>query len=431
MHRVVVVGGGFGGLRVVRRLKSAPVEVTLVDQHNFHLFQPLLYQVATGALSPANIASPLRSLLRHQRNAQVLLAKVVDLDAAAHRLIFSDGEISYDTLVIAAGASYSYFGHDDWRSMAPGLKSIEDATEIRSRVLSAFESAERETDPAKVHDLLTFMIVGGGPTGVELAGALAEIARHTLKHDFRHINPGDATILLVEGGDRILPTFPPKLSEDAVRSLARLGVHVRTNCIVKEIAPHVVTLAGKDRTETVRTGVILWAAGVQAAPLSRAIATATGASLDRIGRLVVEPDLTLPGHSELFVIGDMANCSHQTGQPLPGVAPVAIQQGHYVADLIRARLAGTSSPPFEYRDKGSLATIGRRAAVVDFGWLQTGGLVAWILWLFIHLLLLARFENRVLVLIQWAWNYLTFGRAARLITVPPPQDEAPANPHDA
>lgn len=423
-HRVVIIGGGFGGLRAARYFKKAPVNVALVDQNNFHLFQPLLYQVATGTLSPANIAAPLRGILRHQKNVEVLMAQAVGLDAAGRRVKLADGELDYDTLIVAAGASYSYFHHDAWRPLAPGLKTIDDATDIRRRVLTAFEAAERERDPVRVRELLTFVIVGGGPTGVELAGALAEIARHTLKEDFRRINPADATIILVEGGSRLLSSFPEKLSADAVRCLGRIGVTVELNAFVKDVQPGKLELTCGAETKIIETRVVLWAAGVQAAPFAQALASATGAPTDRLGRLMIEPDLTLPGHPEIFVIGDMANFSHQGGKPLPGVAPVAIQQGAYAAQLILKRLAGKSLPPFHYQDKGSLATIGRSAAVADLGWIRLSGFPAWLLWLFLHLMLLVKFESRVLVFIQWVWNYFTFGRSARLITGPLPRVEA-------
>jgi NADH dehydrogenase len=415
-HHVVIVGGGFGGLYATRRLKRAPVRVTLLDRRNFHLFQPLLYQVATGALSPANIAAPLRAVLRRQANVVTLLAEVVDFNIAERQVILSDGQLSYDTLVVAAGGRHHYFGHDEWETLAPGLKTIEDATHIRRRVLLAFEAAERETDPERRQAWLTFVIVGGGPTGLELAGNIGELAHHTLRGNFRGMDPASARILLVEGTDRILPPYPPVLSAKAARQAERLGVTVRTGAIVTDIQPDAVTLRVGSQSDRVPARTVLWAAGVQASPLGARLAKATGAALDRAGRVVVGPDLTLPGHPEIFVIGDLANCT-QDGKPLPGVAPVAMQQGRYVADLIVRRLRGAAVPgPFRYRDHGSMATIGRAAAVADLGWLKLSGFPAWLAWLFIHLLYLVAFQNRFLVLSQWAWNYFTRNRAARLIT---------------
>jgi NADH dehydrogenase len=416
-HRVVIVGGGFGGLFTARALAHAPADVTLVDRRNFHLFQPLLYQVATGGLSPADIASPLRAVLRRQRNATVLLGQVTDLDPGARRLRFDAGGLDYDTLVLAAGARHHYFGHPEWEPLAPGLKTIEDATEIRRRILLAFESAEREDDPARRAAWLTFVIVGGGPTGVELAGALGEIANHTLRREFRRIDPRQARILLVEGAERILPPYAPRLSGRAEASLRRLGVQVLDATHVTEIRPDAVVVERAGASERIPTRVVLWAAGVQASPLGRLLHERTGAPLDRAGRVVVEPDLSLPGHPEIFVLGDLASFAHQTGAPLPGVAPVAMQQGRYVARLVLRRLRGQAPPgAFRYRDPGSLATIGRGAAVAQFGRLQLSGYPAWLAWLFVHLLNLVEFENRLLVLVQWAWSYWTWNRAARLIT---------------
>ena len=412
----MIVGGGFGGLQAARSLARAPVDVTLVDKRNFHLFQPLLYQVATGALSPANIASPLRAVLKRQKNARVLLGEVAGFDPAKRTVGLKDGEIPYDTLIVAAGAGHHYFGHDEWAKNAPGLKTVEDATGIRSRILGAFEAAELACDAGEVGRWLRFVVVGAGPTGVELAGALAEIARDTLRRDFRFIDPTDAEILLVEGGDRVLPVYPPDLSEKASASLARLGVTVRTRTIVTDIGPRSVTLRSGDGTETIPTRTVLWAAGVQASPLGRVLAEGTGAGLDRIGRVVVAPDLALPGHPEIFVVGDLARFDHQDGGPLPGVAPVAKQQGEYVARLISGRLRGRTLPPFRYRNYGNMATIGRAAAVADLGWVRFSGFPAWLAWLLVHLVNIIEFENRLLALVQWAWNYFTRNRAARLIT---------------
>jgi NADH:ubiquinone reductase (H+-translocating) len=417
-HRVVIVGGGFGGLSAAKRLKHAPVQVTLIDRCNYHLFQPLLYQVATGALSPANIASPLRNVLKNQKNTRVLLAEATRIDAAGRRVILSDGQILYDSLIVATGSSHQYFGHDEWEKFAPGLKTVDDATDMRRRILLAFEAAEREADPAKLSAWMTFVVVGAGPTGVELAGALGEIAHDTLQHDFRHINPSETRILLVEATERVLPPYPPSLSEAARRMLTRLGVTVRTGAMVMNVEEHAVTIRENGRVEAIPTRTVLWAAGVLASPLGSALAEGAGATVDRVGRVIVQQDLTLPGHPEIFVIGDLANFSHQTGKPLPGVAQPAIQAGRYAAETIQKRLRGEGKKvqPFHYHDKGSLATIGRAAAVADLGWLQLSGLPAWVIWLFVHLLYIVEFQNRLLVLMQWAWLYITYNRSARLIT---------------
>jgi len=416
MHRVVIIGGGFGGLRAAKALRRAPVDVTLLDRRNFHLFQPLLYQVATGGLSPGEIAAPLRSVLRRSKNTEVLLAEVTDLDTAHRRVILRDGEAGYDTLIVATGASHSYFGHDEWERLAPALKTLEDATEIRRRVLLAFEKAEREPDQDSRHAWLTFVVVGAGPTGVELAGALGEIANDTLRHDFRHIDPAQARILLVEGSDRVLPPYPPDLSAKAEQSLIRLGVRPITGAMVTGIDETGVTMRLGSAEERIPARTVIWAAGVQASPLGRMLAERAGAKLDRVGRVIVEPDLTIAGHPEILVIGDLANFSHQTGKPLPGVAPVAMQEGGYAAALVRRRLEGKTVEPFHYWDKGSLATIGRAAAVADFGRIHIAGYFAWLTWLFVHLMYLVGFDNRLLVIIKWAYGYFTRNRGARLIT---------------
>ena len=415
-HKVVILGGGFGGLTAALKLKNAPVQVTLIDRCNYHLFQPLLYQVATGSLSPANVAGPLRQVLRKQKNTQVLLGEAVNIDTAKRQVILSDGVVDYDTLIVATGSTHQYFGHDEWEQFAPGLKNLNDATAMRGRILLAFEAAERERDPEKLRAWMTFVIVGAGPTGAELAGALGEIAHDTLKHDFRDIDPSNTRIVLVEGTDRPLPTYPPKLSEDARKMLERLGVTVRTGAMVVGIDAECVTIKEGDRTEKIPTRTVLWAAGVLASPLGKILNQHAGAPLDKASRVLVEPDLTVPGHPEIFVIGDLANFSHQTGQPLPGVAQPAIQEGAYVAKVIRARFRGEKIKPFHYFDKGNLATIGRFAAVADLNWLQISGLPAWLIWIFIHLLYIVQFQNRLLVMTQWAWLYLTFDRSARLIT---------------
>jgi NADH dehydrogenase len=415
-HRVVVVGGGFGGLNAALALRRVPVDVTLIDRRNFHLFQPLLYQVATGGLSPANIAAPLRSIVRRQENCEVLLGDVRGFGVGNRVVYFDDRQIPYDTLVVAAGATHSYFGHPKWEAIAPGLKTIEDATRIRRRLLMAFENSEREADLERRRQLLTIVIVGGGPTGVELAGTMAEIARHTLAREFRHIDPSVAQIVLIEAGDRILPAYPADLSTKAQGLLEQLGVVVRTKTMVADVEPDHVLVKFGGTDEKLATHTVFWAAGVAASPLGKALADATRVHIDHAGRITVEPDLTLRGHPEIIVLGDMANCSDEAGKPLPGVAPVAIQQGKYAAKLIRARLRGVSTAPFQYRDLGSLATIGRSAAVADFGKLHLSGLLAWIMWLTIHLLKIVTFRNRLLVLVQWAWCYFTYDRSARLIT---------------
>jgi NADH:ubiquinone reductase (H+-translocating) len=415
-HRVVIVGGGFGGLSAARSLRNAPLEVTLIDRCNYHLFQPLLYQVATGSLSPANIASPLRNILGRQKNTRVLLAEATHIDVDGRRVILSDGAIPYDTLIVATGSRHQYFGHDAWEKFAPGLKNIDDATDMRRRILLAFEAAERECELAKRQAWMTFVIVGGGPTGVELAGALAEIANDTLRHDFREIDPTESRVILVEATERVLPSYPQKLSEAARKMLERLGVTVRTSTSVTEVRERSVKIQQGDSTEEVSTRTILWAAGVLASPLGRSLSEQVGAMSDKAGRVIVEPDLSLPGHPEIFVIGDLANYKHQTGRPLPGVAQPAIQEGAYVARVIARRLQGKVLPAFRYLDKGNLATIGRGAAVADLNWLRLSGWPAWLIWIFIHLLYIVQFQNRLLIFVQWGWLYLTYDRSARLIT---------------
>jgi NADH dehydrogenase len=416
-HRVVLIGAGFGGLYAAQALKRAPVDLTVIDRRNFHLFQPLLYQVATGGLSPGEIASPVRHVLSRQRNTRVWMAEARDIDVERRRVCLDGGEAAYDTLVLAPGSSSQhYFGHDEWAPLAPGLKTIEDATEIRRRILLAFEFAEREPDAAERRAWLTFVIVGGGPTGVELAGALGEIANDTLRHDFRRINPAESTILLVEGTDRVLPSFPPDLSAKAQRALSDLRVRVQTGSLVTDLDSAGVAIRTGDAVARIPAKTVLWAAGVAPSGLGKIVADRTGAPLDKSGRLIVGPDLTLPGHPEIFVIGDLANFSHQTGQPLAGVAPVAMAQGRYVAWAIQARLRGRTAQPFHYFDKGTLATIGRNKAVAAFGRLHISGPIAWFVWLFVHLMYLVEFDNRLLVLIQWIYAYITRNRGARLIT---------------
>jgi NADH dehydrogenase len=397
-------------------LGHTEIDVTLIDRRNFHLFQPLLYQVATGALSPGEIASPLRYVLNRQKRTEVLLGEVTDIDIDEKSVILGDhSRIPYDTVIFATGSTHSYFGHAEWESLAPGLKTVEDATEIRSRVLLAFERAEKENDAAERRAQLTFVIVGGGPTGVELAGAIAEISRDTLRKDFRSINPADATIFLVEGAERLLPPYPPKLSKAAERSLARLGVKTRTGAKVTQIDAGGVTVRTGDKDDKISARTVLWAAGVRASPLGAVLAKRTGVHLDSAGRVPVEPDLSIAGHPEILVIGDLA-AFIQDGKQLPGVAPTAIQQGRYAAKLIRNRIRNEKTKPFRYFDKGSLATIGRNSAVAQIGPLQFSGVLAWLAWLFVHLLYIVEFENRLLIVLQWAYDYFTYNRGARLIT---------------
>ena len=415
-HRVVIVGGGFGGLNAAQSLRSGAVDVTLVDRRNFHLFQPLLYQVATGGLSPSNIAVPLRSIVRRQKNCCVLMADVTGFDLANRIVQLSDGNLPYDSLIVAAGAQTGYFGHGDWANRAPGLKSIEDALEIRRRILCAFELAEQELDPVRRTALLTFVVVGGGPTGVELAGTLAEITRHTLRAEFRRCQPADARIVLVDAAPRLLAAFPEDLSAEAQRRLQAMQVEVRLNTVVNRLEETTVALKAGEQTDVISADTILWAAGVEASPLGHQLVTVAGLTAAKGGRVPVGPKLHLEGHPEVFVIGDLAHAVDGQGKPFPGVAPVAIQQGKYVASLIVARLKGRDLGRFEYFDYGNMATIGRSAAVAQLGRWKFRGRIAWILWLFIHLMQIVRFENRILVLVQWAWNYLTFNRSARLIT---------------
>ncbi|HEX4129271.1 MAG TPA: NAD(P)/FAD-dependent oxidoreductase [Pirellulales bacterium] len=425
-ERVVIVGGGFGGLHAARRLARAPVDVTLIDVHNHHLFQPLLYQVASGALSPANIAAPLRGLLKRQLNARVLLARVVDIDVAGRRVVLADGglhqgSVDYDVLIVAAGSRHSYFGHDDWEKFAPGLKTIDDATAIRRRILEAFEFAERSGDASDTAAWLSFIVVGAGPTGVELVGQIAEIAHHTLRGEFRSIDPQRAQVHLIEAGDRVLAAYDPALSERAQRSLERMGVTVLLGSQVVAVDRDGIMVKQGSGTRRIASRAVFWAAGIQASPLARRLAEQTGAEIDRSGRITVEPDLTIRAHSDIFVIGDMAHCTGDDGKPLPALAPVAMQQGRFVADEIAARRANAgqaqpSARKFTYHDRGTMATIGRGRAVAQLPWLKISGPLAWLAWLFVHLMTLVQFQNRVLVLVQWAWAYVTRNRAARLIT---------------
>ena len=425
-HHVVVVGGGFGGIQAALKLRRAPVEVTLVDRRNFHLFQPLTYQVATGALSPGEIAYPLRAVFKRNRNVRVLLAEVADFDLDARELhlrsvppVPAPERLAYDTLIVAGGSHYSYFGHEEWKMHAAEVKSLESALAVRSRLLTAFEAAEGEPDPGARKAWLTFVVVGAGPTGVEIAGQIAELAWDTLRRDFRTIDPRGARILLVEAADRVLTSFPPSLSAKAERSLQRLGVTVLTGHTVIGIDGTGVMLErGDGGTENVASRAVVWAAGVTASGLAGRLAELTGAERDAAGRVAVESDLTLPGHPEVFAIGDMVRVRDAGGEPLelPGVAPVAMQQGRYVARVVRARLRGRELGPFRYRDKGNLATIGRAAAVADIKGVRLSGFLAWATWLGVHLWYLIGFQNRLLVLIRWSFSFLTRGRGARLIT---------------
>jgi NADH:ubiquinone reductase (H+-translocating) len=432
----VIVGGGFAGLYAARELgKDAAIEVTLVDRRNYHLFQPLLYQVATGALSPGDIAQPLRAILRRYRNTRVVLGEAVGLDPVARRVVLSDGgTVEYDTLVVATGARHAYFGRDEWAPLAPGLKTIEDATDMRRRILIAYEAAEREADPTRRAEWMTFVVVGAGPTGVELAGALGEIARDTLRRDFRSIHPADARVLLVEALDRVLPLYPEKLSASARRQLERLGVTVRTSTRVTAVDESGIDVAiggsgggagsaGGPTSERIATRTVLWAAGVQASSFGGRVAEALGVPTNRAGRVPVGVDLTVAGHPEVMILGDLAVATRSGGKQVPGVAPAAIQEGVYAAKSIRRRVHGKTVEPFKYRDRGDVAVIGRLSGVADIRWLgrfgQMSGFIAWAMWLGIHILYLIGFANRLVVIIRWAWSFLTHGRGTRLITGEP------------
>lgn len=435
-HRVLIAGGGFGGLNVARELGRDPrFAVTLVDRRNFHTFQPLLYQVATGAISPGDIAQPLRSILRKRRNVTVLLAEAVGVDLERREVLMSDGgPLPYDTLVVATGARHSYFGRDDWAPYAPGLKSIDDALEIRRRILIAFEAAEREQNALRRQEWMTFVIIGGGPTGVELAGSLGEIAKDTLKRDFRSIHSPDARIVLVEALDRILPPYPRDRSESAQRQLEKLGVEVRTKTRVTAMDDHTVTVQTGAGEEIIRTRTRLWAAGVQASGFVKAVAAATGVETDRAGRIMVNPDLTIPGHPEIIALGDAAFQVWKDRRQVPGVAQGAIQAGKHAGKAIRGRLDGKPMTPYRYLDKGDVAVIGRLRGVTNIGWLgplgRQGGFIAWTMWLVIHIFYLIGFANRIVVLVRWAWSFFTSGRGTRLITGSPllPPIEEPAPP---
>jgi NADH dehydrogenase len=417
-HRVLILGGGFAGLNAAQKLKRAPVEVTLLDRRNFHLFQPLMYQVATGSLSPGEIAAPLRGVLSRQRNAQVLLGEAVDIDPDAKRVILRDGAaLEYDSLIVATGSKTSYYGNEGWRDWAPSLKTVEEATAIRHKILYAFEWAERAATEAEAREWLTFVIVGAGATGLELAGALAEIANETLKHDFRRINPTEARIIMVEGGDRVLASYPPALSAKAEALVTKLGVEVRKGVVVTGIDANGITYKKGGALERLAAKTVLWAGGVTMTSFGRKLGERTRAETDRSGRIKVNADLTVPTYPNIYVTGDLANATGKDGKPLPGVAQVAIQGGAYAAKTIRKRLQGeTDIKPFQYFDKGDMAVIGRASAVANIFGFHVSGLSAWLIWLFIHLMYIVEFQNRVLVFVQWGFEYLTFSRGARLIT---------------
>ena len=420
-HRVIVIGGGFGGLQAATHLATAPVDLTIVDRRNFHLFQPLTYQVATGALSPGEVAYPLRAVFRRHRNVRVVMAEVTGFDLEERRVQLAEGSLPYDTLIVAGGSHYSYFGHDDWRSYAPEVKSLESAVATRGRLLKAFEDAENEPDPERRRALLTFVVVGAGPTGVEMAGQIAELARGTLRDDFRSIDSRQSRVVLIETLDRVLTTFPPSLSSKAARSLESLGVTLLLERTVVDIDEESVTVAASDgATERIPARNAIWAAGVEASSLASQLAEPSGAELDRAGRVTVEPDLTLPGHPEVLALGDMVRVRSRDGgvQDLLGVAPVAMQQGRYAAKLVRGRLSGRPIGPFHYLDKGNLATIGRARAVADLHAIRLSGFPAWATWLVVHLFYLIGFQNRLIVLVRWFISFATRGRGARLITGP-------------
>src|ERR1700758_684708 len=423
-RKVVIIGGGFGGLRAARGLKSAPVDVTIVDKRNYHLFQPLLYQVATGSLSAGEIASPLRGVLSARKNTRVLLGTVIDIDPESKHVTLQDGAVlEYDSLIVATGSQTSYFGHNEWQEWAPGLKSIEEATTIRHKILYAFEVAERISDPEQRRAWLTFVIVGAGPTGVEQAGAIAEIARKTLKTDFRSIHPEEAQIILLDGSPRVLMPFPEDLAQKASRSLAKLGVQVRGSAMVKDVGKEGLTIDSGGQTDSIAAKTVVWAGGITASPLGKILASHTKAETDKGGRVKVKPDLTIPSYPDIYVVGDLASAMDEKGRPLPGVAQVAMQGGAYAAKAILRKVKGQRElPPFRYFDKGSLAVIGRAAAVADVFGIHISGFLAWLVWAFIHVTYLVSFQSRILVFVQWAIQDLTFSRGARLITGSAPTD---------
>jgi NADH:ubiquinone reductase (H+-translocating) len=415
-HRVVIIGGGFGGLYAAKKLGSTSVDVTLIDKRNFHLFQPLLYQVATGTLSPADISSPLRSVLSKHKNVRVVMDEALHIDTTGQKVVLDSQEVPYDTLIVATGVSHHYFGNDHWATVAPGLKTIEDAVEIRRRIFSAFEAAERESDMAVRAALLTFVVVGAGPTGVELSGAIADIAYKVMRDEFHHVDTSEVKVLLLEGLDRVLPPFKPDLSTKAQEGLERLGVTVQTKARVINITEEGVTYLDGDATIEVPSKTVLWAAGVKASPMGAMLAAQTGAELDRVGRVMVEPDLSIPGHPAIFVVGDLAHFAHQGDSPLPGVGAVAMQAGEYMAESIGQRMRGEAVVPFRYFDLGSMAVIGQHEAVVDMGFVKFSGFFAWIAWLIAHVFFLVDGDRKFTVAFQWIWNYFTRDQGSRIIT---------------
>ncbi len=420
-HHVVIIGGGFGGLYAAQKLGKSPVKVTLIDRRNFHLFQPLLYQVATGSLSPADIASPLRSVLADNKNTSVLMGEVVDIDPEAQLVKLNTKsttqlEVKYDSLIVATGVSHHYFGNDHWSEQAPGLKTIEDAINIRRRILTAFEAAEKTSDRQRQEALMNFVVIGGGPTGVELAGTLAELAHRTLSDEFTNIDTKKARIILLEGTDRVLPPYHADLSAAAKKSLIELGVEVKTSALVTNIEDHVVTFKCGEQVEQIQAQTILWAAGVKASTMGQVLSDRVNAELDRVGRVIVQPDMAIAAHPNIYVIGDLANYPHLGDRPLPGVAPVAMQQGEYVAHHIEAKILQKEPAKFKYQDFGSMAVIGRHEAVADFKFFRIKGWLAWFIWTFAHIYYLIEFDNKLIVMIQWGWNYFTHRRGARLIT---------------
>ncbi|HEX9744716.1 MAG TPA: NAD(P)/FAD-dependent oxidoreductase [bacterium] len=416
-HHVVIIGGGFGGLYAGKALRDKRVQVTIIDKRNFHLFQPLLYQVATGGLSPANIAAPLRGIFSRQLNTRVILDEATGFDPDSKRVFLKDeGIVNYDSLIIATGTTHSYFGHDEWEKHAPGLKTIEDATQMKNRIMLAFEQAEKEDDPEKIKELLTFVVIGAGPTGVELSGTLAEITRDTFRRDFRHIDTSESKIFLLEGLNRILPPMHEASSTSGKKLLEKLGVSVITNSMVTDIRKNLVTYRVDNREEKIKAGNILWAAGVIASPVGKMLHDVTGCELDKGGRVIVNPDLTVGKYRDIFVIGDLAHVKDEKGEMLPGVAQPAMQGGRYAAKAILAGLTGEKIPPFKYKDIGTMATIGRNAAVCEIGIFKLSGLIAWFMWLFVHLMYILGYGNKLIIFVQWAWNYFTWARQARLIT---------------
>ncbi len=413
LHHVVILGGGFGGLYAAKMLSKGNVKVTIVDKRNFHLFQPLLYQVAAGWLSPGEIASPLRVVLSEYKNTYVVKAEVTNIIPDQKKVVFRDGEMTYDTLIVATGSNHHYFGHEEWANTAPGLKTVEDALTMRRKILLSFEAAERETDQVKQQEWMTFLIIGAGPTGVELAGTIGELSRNTLKDDFRNVHTDKAKIILVEGQDQVLPTYPNDLAKKAEGYLEKLGVTIKTNAMVTEIKGDNAIIKSNGTSEVINSKTILWTAGVKASVLGKALAENSGAELDSTGRVKVNTYLTVPGHDDLFVIGDLA---HFGRNPLPGVAPVAMQEGKYVAKLILNKLQGKDTKPFIYQDKGNLAIIGTTSAVADLGKLKFSGITAWLIWAFVHIRYLIEFDSKIVVLFRWGWNYFTRQRGVRLIT---------------